>query len=75
MPFYDYHCERCGPFRVLRPMRESAGSAACPQCAIAADRVFTAPFLAGRGGRDPAPMRDPFGRGRFGHQCQAGCVH
>ncbi|HEY2204212.1 MAG TPA: zinc ribbon domain-containing protein [Pseudonocardia sp.] len=45
MPTYGFRCAACGPFEVLRPMAEAAGSERCPQCAEVAPRVFGAPAL------------------------------
>jgi putative FmdB family regulatory protein len=45
MPVYDYLCERCGPFTLMRPMAESSLPSKCPSCAAAAPRAFlTAPY-------------------------------
>jgi len=45
MPFYDYLCQRCGPFTEVRPMAESADPQACPECGKSAPRAFlTAPY-------------------------------
>jgi putative FmdB family regulatory protein len=42
MPVYDYECEACGPFRVMRPMSESSEPYACPDCQRDAPRQITA---------------------------------
>ena len=48
MPVYDYACERCGPFTVLRPMAQFKDPHACPDCGEACPRAFlTAPRIAG----------------------------
>ena len=47
MPVYDYACEACGPFTVLRPMAQFKDPHACPDCGDACQRAFlTAPNLA-----------------------------
>jgi putative FmdB family regulatory protein len=52
MPVYDYACEACGPFTVMRPMAEFRDPHACPDCGGTSPRAFlTAPRLAGM---DPA---------------------
>lgn len=48
MPLYDYRCENCGDFREFLPMVESGTMRACPVCHAPSQRVFSAPFLAGR---------------------------
>ncbi|QJY49299.1 FmdB family zinc ribbon protein [Pseudonocardia broussonetiae] len=45
MPTYQHTCVRCGPFDVIRPMRESAADATCPTCTEPSRRVFGAPAL------------------------------
>jgi len=48
MPVYDYGCESCGPFTMLRPMAEYAMPQPCPDCAGVAPRVMlTMPSIAG----------------------------
>ena len=47
MPVYDYACEACGPFTVLRPMAQFKDPHDCPDCGTACGRAFlTAPNLA-----------------------------
>ena len=44
MPVYDYLCESCGPFTLLRPMAECELPYDCPECGKSAPRAFlTAP--------------------------------
>jgi putative FmdB family regulatory protein len=44
MPVYDYECEDCGPFTVMRPMSECDAPHDCPDCGAAAARAWlTAP--------------------------------
>ncbi|WP_183505871.1 FmdB family zinc ribbon protein [Methylobacterium brachythecii] len=48
MPVYDYSCETCGPFTVLRPMAQYADPHDCPDCGGTCRRAFlTAPRIAG----------------------------
>jgi putative FmdB family regulatory protein len=45
MPVYDYLCEDCGPFTVMRPMAEFDLPHECPQCETEAPRaLLTAPY-------------------------------
>ncbi|MGU3360885.1 FmdB family zinc ribbon protein [Methylobacterium sp. M6A4_1b] len=47
MPVYDYACEACGPFTVLRPMAQFRDPHDCPDCGTSCGRAFlTAPNLA-----------------------------
>lgn len=46
MPIYDYHCDQCGEFSVMRPMAESALDHDCPECGETAPRIISAPRLA-----------------------------
>lgn len=46
MPIYDYRCEQCGEFSVLRKMSESSLPAMCDQCGEPAPRIISAPRLA-----------------------------
>lgn len=45
MPFYDYLCERCGPFSARAAMADSGAPSACPGCASFAPRTISAPQL------------------------------
>ena len=46
MPVYDYQCDTCGPFTVLRPMAECEAPHACPDCGGQAPRAWlTAPHF------------------------------
>lgn len=46
MPTYDYHCDACGGFSVLRPLAERDQPAVCPLCGASAPRVlFASPML------------------------------
>lgn len=74
MPLYDYRCERCGGFRMFRPMSESGAAAPCPRCAASSERVLTTPFLAG-GDAPAAPSSGSQARGGFRHACGFGCAH
>ena len=40
MPTYDYACDRCGPFELVRPMAEYAQKQPCPACGEAAARAI-----------------------------------
>ena len=47
MPVYDYLCDDCGPFTVMRPMAECDAPHDCPDCGAAVPRAFlTAPYFA-----------------------------
>jgi putative FmdB family regulatory protein len=47
MPIYDYLCDDCGPFTVMRPMAECDAPHDCPECGGTAPRAFlTAPYFA-----------------------------
>lgn len=47
MPVYDYLCDDCGPFTVMRPMAECDAPHDCPDCGGVAPRAFlTAPYFA-----------------------------
>ncbi|MCC0806173.1 zinc ribbon domain-containing protein [Methylobacterium sp. W2] len=47
MPVYDYACDACGPFTVLRPMAQFKDPHDCPDCGSSCGRAFlTAPNLA-----------------------------
>lgn len=45
MAFYDYRCERDGPFELSRPLGTAPPDAPCPACGAASRRVFSAPGL------------------------------
>jgi putative FmdB family regulatory protein len=45
MPVYEYLCEGCGPFKLMRSMSEYELPADCPLCRVSAPRVMlTAPY-------------------------------
>jgi putative FmdB family regulatory protein len=45
MPVYEYLCEGCGPFKLMRSMSEYELPADCPLCQSSAARVMlTAPY-------------------------------
>jgi putative FmdB family regulatory protein len=45
MPVYEYLCEGCGPFTLMRSMSEYELPADCPLCQTSAPRVMlTAPY-------------------------------
>lgn len=46
MPIYEYQCEQCGQFSVLRKMSESSLPCTCEYCGEQAPRIITAPNLA-----------------------------
>ncbi len=47
MPVYDYACQACGEFTVLRPMAEYDQPHPCPGCGNFAPRVLlSVPFMA-----------------------------
>ena len=47
MPVYDYACQACGPFTVMRPMAQFQDPHDCPDCGSECGRAFlTAPNLA-----------------------------
>ncbi|HLV82941.1 FmdB family zinc ribbon protein [Devosia alba] len=52
MAVYDFQCQDCGTFTVMRPMARSAEPCACPDCGEPAARAFlSVPYIAGM---DPA---------------------
>lgn len=60
MPYYDYRCPAHGVFEMRRPM-DSADSAPCPQCSGSAERMLSAPYIAGSGSSDVNPYCEPQG--------------
>jgi putative FmdB family regulatory protein len=72
MPFYDYACDRCGPFTESRPLAEFASPCACPDCGDSAPRTLTAPALgAGTTTAEPSATASPFRRHPGGCGCCA----
>ncbi len=45
MPLYEFRCDRCGPFDLMRPLAESEAPATCPTCQESAKRIFSPPML------------------------------
>ena len=54
---YDFHCGSCDiTFEVARPMREAGNPAFCPECDVAARRIFsTSPIIWRPEGWDLSP--------------------
>lgn len=46
MAVYAYRCAEHGDHEVHRPIGTAADREPCPECAVPASRVFTAPLLA-----------------------------
>jgi len=42
---YEYRCEQDGPFDAILPLGSAPAAMACPECAGASPRVFTAPAV------------------------------
>lgn len=76
MPMYDYCCEDCGSFRLLRPMSESRNSQACPDCTASSERTLAVPFLA-TGGTKQQIQGEGFGKSGspWRSMCGFGCTH
>jgi len=82
MPFYDYECDRCGPFTEMRPMAECELPLACRTCGKEAPRAYlTGPYVGGTsdlrlpfrtGARGAAGQRVP-GGSSAGHGGGCGC--
>ncbi len=76
MPMYDYCCDDCGTFRLLRPMAESQWRQPCPDCGAPAERLLCAPFLSGGPAEPTPPAGFRLGQGRmpWRHVCGSGCT-
>jgi putative FmdB family regulatory protein len=79
MPFYDYDCDSCGEFRLLRSMEERNSPARCPHCSAEGTRIILAPNLAVM---NPMVRKAAFINERSrheprvsksSHQCGSGC--
>lgn len=46
MPTYQYRCDTCGRFDLMRAMADVEATPACPDCGKAARRVFGLPGVA-----------------------------
>ncbi len=49
MPLYEYHCDRCGNFEVIRKFSD-APLAACPTCEGAIEKLISSPAVHFKGG-------------------------
>lgn len=64
MPTYDYRCDDCGDFALMRPMAQRDEPVGCPQCGKAAARALVAaPALAGAPGAVPSELSSTHGAG------------
>jgi putative FmdB family regulatory protein len=41
MPLYDYRCQDCGEFSVLRPLSQWRDLASCPDCGVSCERFVS----------------------------------
>jgi putative FmdB family regulatory protein len=78
MPFYDYACDDCGNFSLLRNVTDRDLPAKCPVCLAKSPRVVSAPNLS----LMPAGRRNAFARNeksqhepgvKTRHRCGTGC--
>jgi putative FmdB family regulatory protein len=46
MPTYDYRCETCGPFVLMRRVADRDAACACATCGAIAQRTLSVPGLA-----------------------------
>ena len=47
MPTYDYRCQDCGPFEVIKSMNDATNPENCPDCGHLGERVFTRFYFSG----------------------------
>jgi putative FmdB family regulatory protein len=45
MPTYDYRCETCGPFVLMRRVADRDAACACSMCGAIAQRTLSVPGL------------------------------
>jgi putative FmdB family regulatory protein len=45
MPLYDYQCEACGVFEMMRKLVERDAPMSCPRCAQPVERIQTSAAL------------------------------
>jgi len=78
MPFYDYICDECGEFSLLRNVAARDLPAPCPECHARSVRAVSAPNLS----LMPTGRREAFARNeksqhepgvKTRHRCGAGC--
>ncbi len=75
MPIYEYHCESCGVFDLMRTLQESSQSAPCPECGGKAQKQFP---LVNLRGTTPAVRKAHETNERSAHAphvCSSGCGH
>jgi putative FmdB family regulatory protein len=87
MPTYEYDCQDCGGFDAIRTMSQRNEPCACPECGVAATRVFaSAPRLAcvssdtrtamdrnEKARHEPRSSKDQGSYGRLKHPSGCGC--
>jgi putative FmdB family regulatory protein len=72
MPTYDYRCEACGPFALMRRIADRDADCACSKCGAIAQRTLSVPGLlsmpsTARAGHQVNERADS------GHQHGSGC--
>ncbi|WP_144140285.1 FmdB family zinc ribbon protein [Paraburkholderia sp. BCC1884] len=71
MPLYDYQCDACGVFEVMRKLAERDDPVRCSRCDALAGRIQTsASLLLGSGGQS---SESPEGAGAYGMRHRFGC--
>lgn len=75
MPIYDYRCAEHGTFELSRPMSESGGLGACPECGASSNRIITAPRLRTLGALTRSSMDRNEKSRHSPHVCGSSCSH
>jgi putative FmdB family regulatory protein len=73
MPTYDYRCEACGPFAVMRPVADRDSTCACSKCGAVAQRMLSMPALSLIPSSGGGAERQLNQRAVYTHQHGAGC--
>ncbi|MEX3969616.1 zinc ribbon domain-containing protein [Paraburkholderia caribensis] len=71
MPLYDYRCEACGNFEVMRKVAQREEPACCPVCGLTGVRVQTSPSLLFSSSTSAADISDA--AGSYGMKHRGGC--
>lgn len=75
MPIYEYHCDACGEFSLLRPMAEASQPARCPECRKSAQKVFPRVNLRALTPNTRMAHETNERSAHAPHVCGAGCSH
>ena len=75
MPYYEYQCDACGPFMLLRPLSECSSPVDCPDCHEQAQKIFPVVNLRNMSPTNRIAWERNEKSTHAPHVCSSGCSH